>query len=397
MKSEFHKTVLKNGLTILFEKRNLPIVNILYSSRFGSAYESDKLKGVAHLIEHMVFKGTKNRNQKEIAKEIEGVGGVINAFTAQQQTTFWDQLPSKYYTKGFEIISDIMTSPLFDKKELEKEKKVVFEEQKRWRDLPEHYIFLKIRGLLYNNPFGSSPLGTSKTLTEMDSKTILDFHQNNLSRGILTVVGNANFEEIINNAEAKLKQTNVKISLPEIMRKNGSSIENREGLNQTHIALGMHMPSLSQKDRYAAEIISNILGGGMSSRLWQEIRERRSMAYSVNAAIEQEKDYGHMIIYAGIENSKLKDAKEIILKEIKKLQQLNRKDIEESKEQLIGNFLLHIESGVNVAQNLVLNEIAGDAEEFYNYDERISKVSLEDVKRISDIKDYSFAALVPMT
>jgi predicted Zn-dependent peptidase len=180
-----------------------------------------------------------------------------------------------------------------------------------------------------------------------------------------------------------------------INKTNRAIIEKRAGLDQIHLALAVHMPSLSDKRRYGAEIMSTILGGGMSSRLWQEVREKLGIAYSIHSLVEQEMSYGSLIIYAGINKDYQNKVREVILKEIKKLQDLKEKELEEAKEQLIGNFSLENENGINTAQHLALNEMAMEAEEFYRYPERISEVKLEDVKKLAKIKKYSFVALAP--
>lgn len=396
MNTEFYKTRLENGITVIFEKRQLPVTNILYSSRFGSAYEPAALKGIAHVIEHAVFKGTEKRSQKEIASTIEKVGGVLNAFTAQQQTTFLTKLPSKHADLGFEILSDMIVNPLFATKELNKEKNVIMEEQKKWHDIPENYLFIKIKEALYKNPFGLSVFGSEQTLRGINRESLVKFHKNNLSEGIVTVVGNGDFDEIVSQVKNKFTMKNkVKPDRLKILKTNKIITEKREGLDQIHLSIAMHMPSLSDKNRYAPEIISTILGGGMSSVLWQEIREKRGIAYTVHSYTEQEKSYGYLTIYAGVNKNSQKEAAKVIFKEINKLQHLNQRELDEAKEKLIGNFAISNENGMNVAQNLVLNEIASEAEEFYKYPGRISEVKLSDVRKLAKIKNYSLVALIP--
>lgn len=396
MDAEFYKTKLENGVTVLFEKRQLPITSIMYSSRFGSAYEQASLKGIAHVIEHMLFKGTRKRSQKDISGTIEKVGGIIDAFTAQQQITFWAKLPSKHADLGFEILSDILINPLFDAKELNKEKNVILEEQKKWHDIPENYLFIKIKEALYKKPFGLSPFGSEQTLKWINCESLLKIHKKNLSDGIVTVVGKGDFDEILFQIKDKfIMKKEVKQKMLEIPKTNKNIIEKRGGLDQIHLSIAMHMPSLCDRNRYAPEVISTILGGGMSSVLWQEIREKRGIAYTVHSTTEQERSYGYLAIYAGINKNSLKEAKEVILRETKKLQQLHQKELDEAKEQLIGNFSIMNENGANVAQELVLNEIAGEAEEFYRYPERISEVKLSDVRKLAKIRNYSLVALIP--
>ena len=172
-------------------------------------------------------------------------------------------------------------------------------------------------------------------------------------------------------------------------------IDFRGGLDQTHLALGIHAPSFSNKKKYASELFNAILGEGMSSRLFSEVREKRGLAYTIRSLIDCERNYGSRIIYAGIEKKNIKKVKEIILKEIKKMIKLNAKDLEEAKEQKIGNYELGLEVCDGVATNLALQEISTKAEDFYNYVNEILNVSLKDVREMAKIKNYSFAVLAP--
>jgi len=176
---------------------------------------------------------------------------------------------------------------------------------------------------------------------------------------------------------------------------NASLIEKRKGIDQAQLVFGYHMPSLLDKKRYAAEILDVILGKGMASRLFQEIREKRGLAYAVKGMLEQDKNYGYEMIYIGTVKEKINEIKELILKEIKKMQNLEKKDFEQAKEQLHGLNALATESSADVMRVLIQEENAGNAEEYYKYDERIEKVKLEDVRKLARLGGYSFVALVP--
>lgn len=154
------------------------------------------------------------------------------------------------------------------------------------------------------------------------------------------------------------------------------------------------MPTLADKHRYASEIFNNILGSGMSSVLFQEVREKRGLAYAISSELEQEKDYGYCVVYAGIEKKNVKEVEEIVLKEIKALKELKAKDLDQAKEQCIGNWELLLEDSGKVAASLVVQEIATRAEDFYNYPERISEVKLQDIRNLAEIKNYSLAVLI---
>lgn len=395
----FYKIRLENGPTILFEKRSLPITSIMVSTKVGAAYENEKNKGIAHFTEHMLFKGSKKRSQEEISSSIEKVGGILNGFTSEQITAFWCKIPSKHAVLGADVIFDMFVDPKFDKKEIEKEKGVIVSEINRAHDLPMNFLFDKVKELLYEKPFALPILGTKETITSFDRRSFIKWHDSfyNSENTIISVVGKANIEEIKEMAEKFLIYKNKKISQSNIspLNKNREFIEKRKDIDQAHLALAFNVPKLSEKERYASEIFNAILGQGMSSWLFQEVREKRGWAYSIKSFLEQEKDYGHCIVYAGIDKKNLKKVREIILKEIKKFQDLKAKDLEEAKEQCIGNWQLDMEDSERTAAAITIQEIATKAEDFYIYDEKISDVKLRDVKNVAKIKNYVVAAVVP--
>jgi len=394
---EFKRKKLKNGLTILFEKRKLPVVTSSVTCKFGSEFESLKLKGVAHFIEHLVFKGTKNRDVRQISQEIEKKGGIINAFTSEEFTSYWNKLPSKYLDVGIDIASDLALNPLLESEALERERKVILEEIKMYNDSPRDYVINKIKELLYKKPFGLFGAGTIETISKMRRKDVLKtfdsaYATNNM---ILTVIGKANFDDICEIAEKIFPSSKRKIIERKPIKINKQLIEKRKGVDQANVVLGYHAPSLCGKSRYAAELLNVILGRGMSSRLFQEVREKRGLAYAVKGALEQDKNYGYELIYVGTVKEKVKEVKELILKEIKKLRQLERRDFQEAQEQLIGLKKVESENVEQVMLDLISEENAGNVNEYYKYEEKIKGISLRDVRNLAKLKGYSFIALIP--
>ena len=393
MKQEFFRKKLKNGVTVLFEKRKQNVVSVSASVKEGSAFESEDKKGISHFIEHLMFKGTKTRNYKEIAKEIEKKGGVLNAYTGEDITCYWNKLPSKHLTTGLDIVSDLILNPKFDPAELEKERFVILEEIKMYHDTPSLYVQDKIKSLLFKKPFGLSGLGTPKNICKFSREDIARYFKKKYTSNkmILCVVGNADIEEIIRFGE-KFPKTKSKEERVRVKKINKQTIEKRKGLDQAHITLGFHF---NEKERYANEIFNTILAKGMASRLFEELREKRGLAYSVQGFLELGKGYGYQVIYAGTTKKNVRLCKEIILKEIKKLQKLEKRDFEECKEQLIGLRKVGSEESVNVMNALIQEEVCGNALEFYKYDEKIKKVKLKDVRKLSKIKGFSSFVLVP--
>jgi predicted Zn-dependent peptidase len=397
MKPDFYKIKLKSGATLLFEKRKLPVTTIIAATRAGAAYETEKDKGIAHFTEHMLFKGSTNRSQQEFSSTLEKVGAIINGFTAEQITAFYCKLPSKHNALGADCIFDFVKNPKFDENEIEKERKVIISEIDMHHDWPRSYVLRKIKEAMYEKPFSLPILGLKETVSSFNRNTFLRWHNfynpNNL---IFSIVGKGSIEEIQEIAKKYFSEEK-KSSLPEISLKkmNSEFIEERQGLDQTHFCLGFHVPSLSEKQRYTSEVFNAILGEGMSSVLHQEIREKRGLAYAIKSFLDQEKSFGYCVVYAGIEKKNLKKVKEIVPKEIKNITKINKKDLEEAKEQKIGNWQVELEDSEKVAASLIIQEIATKAEDFYNYDEKISEVKLQQVREMAKIGNYSTAILVP--
>ncbi|MBR9705082.1 insulinase family protein [Candidatus Pacearchaeota archaeon] len=393
---EFYRKKLDNGLTVIFEKRNIPVVAVSTSINFGALHETEDIKGISHFIEHLVFKGTKNRTVTQIPQEIEGKGGIINAFTAEEITSFWNKLPSKHFSLGADVSRDLAINPIFENKALERERKVILEEIKMYHDNPTSYIMEKIKEMLYKKPFSMSIAGTQKTVSGLSREKVIETYKQAYSTNnmIFTVVGKTDFETVLEEAN-KFPKINKTINSIPIIKKNGKSIEKRKGIDQAHEIIAIHTPLLTDKNRYAVEIFDSILGGGMSSRLFQEVREKKGLCYAIKSHLEQSKEYSYLMIYSGTTKDKIKVIKEIVLKEIKKLGELKQTDFNEAKERLIGLKQVNKEKCDSTMIELLTEEIGGNSNNYYNYEDEINKVKLDDVKNLSNIKGYSFAALVP--
>lgn len=397
MQTEFFKKKLKNGLTVLFEKRNLPVVAVSASVKLGGAYESEKNKGTSHFIEHLLFKGTKSRNQEEIAAEIEKKGGILNGFTIEDVTSYWCKLPSKHFETAIEIPSDLILNPKFDPVEFEKEKQVIIEEIKMYHDDPRRYAIEKAKELLYEKPFGMNIAGDANIIRALTREKVIDIFNSSYTSDsmILTAVGNADFEEICGLLEKKYPATKRGAADYLPVRKNAETSEKRKGIDQAHFVFGFHAPTMKQQEKYAYEVAGEYLFGGMSSRLFQEIREKRGLAYAVRGDYDCGRNYGYVMIYAGTMGDKIKLIRGIILDEIKKLKNLMQKDIEEVKEQLLGQRDISRENSVDVMNSLMFEEAVGEAENYYKYPEKISAVKLEDVRKIAQLNSYSTFSLIP--
>ncbi len=401
MNPNFKKKILDNGMTILFEKRDLPVVSVAFAVKNGGINESLEEKGISHFIEHMLYKGTETRNNKQIAEEIEKNGGELNGFTSEEITAYWCKMPSKNLNIALDVLSDVVKNPKFDETEFEKERQVIFEEIKMRRDTPQVYVFDEIQKYLYSGSLSVDLIGTYETMNsvtreQMKKKFKEIYVPENM---FLTVVGNADFDEIVKFAEENFSKLNGKILEQELGLKNEIKIEKRPGIDQANLIFAHHIPLADKDKNYTAKILNTILAGGMSSRLFSEIREKRNLAYAVKGDSDINKRFAYNFIYVGTTKDNVEKVKELILEEYQKVaNELEEKELQEAKRQLNGNFDISMEDSQDRMVDLLKTEICCNAEELYEFKEKINSVNLEDVKKMaSEIKEgsYSFFALIP--
>jgi predicted Zn-dependent peptidase len=395
----FIKRKLKNGITVLFEPRDLPMVSYSVSNPFGGAHETSEIKGVAHLFEHLLFTGTKTRTNEEILAQIEKLGGVLNAFTAQEVTCYFFKLPSEHIEVGMDLIHDILKDPIFEPVKMEREKKVVIEEIKIYHDDPERRVYELLEKALYESPFGEGVTGSIETVKALTREKIIEIFKENYApeNFIVTIVGKADIDKVCKKLESDFKPTKKKYNHIPIKTKNKDITESREDITQAKIVIGMHAP-LDKEKQYALEVLNTYLANGMSAKLCLEIREKRGLAYTVNGRIEREKNYAYYSIFAGTTKEALPEVKKLILQGFKDIDKMTDLDLKEAKQRLIGLRKISSEESLNVMQNLLFLEIAtGRAEDFYIYENKINKVKLDEVKKLAKelIKNYSTSIVQP--
>ena len=401
MKRNFKKKKLKNGLTILFEKRDVPVVSVVFAVRSGSNNEFIEEKGISHYIEHVLYKGTKNRSTRKIAEDIERNGGELNGFTGEEVTGYLCKMPSDNLGVALDVLSDLLKNPLFDEKELEKEKKVIFEEINMRKDNVHLYVLDEIPKHLYGGIMDLDVIGSKETLEKIGKKQLVKkfkqiYTPNNF---ILCVVGNADFKDIVKFAENNFGNAKGKIPKQKIKLKNQVKIEKRKGIDQANLVFAYHCPLPKDNKIYAAKILISMMAGGMSSRLFEEIREKRNLAYSIVGNLEAHKDFSFSWIHVGTMKENVEKVKKLILSEFEKVSsKLTEKEFNSIKTQLSGQYKISMEDSQTQMINLLSSEIQASAEDFYSFEENIKKVTLQDVKKLaSEVKEgnYSFFALVP--
>lgn len=396
---KFERRKLKNGMTVIMEKRELPVVALGIANRFGAAYEISKIKGVAHVIEHLLFTGTKSRTSKEISAEIEKKGGILNAFTSHEMTCYLFKLPSEHVFSGLEILTDMLNNPLFDKEKFEKEKRVILEEIKMCHDDPSRDIYDKMEQCLYDKPFGELVIGSAKTVSDLDRDEVAKIFEDNYNPKNYTVcvVGNVDLDKICAFLEKKFKGNKVVPKEIAIKKINKDIREERAGIDQAHFIMGFHAPLANEKEIYALKVLDSYLAYGLSSPLFMEIREKRGWAYSVRSSIESEKNYAYYTIYAGTLKDKVNEVKKLIIEELKRVESITEAQIIEAKETLRGLRKISREESMNVMNKLIFEEFATKAEDYYDFEKKVEEVKLSDVKRMAKklLEKYSTAMIVP--
>jgi predicted Zn-dependent peptidase len=400
MKIPFYRRVLKNGMTVILEKRNLPVVSIAFAVRNGGVNEKEEEKGISHFIEHLLYKGTKKRNSKQIADEIEKRGGELNGFTSEELTAYWCKMPSRHLKIALEVLGDMVKDPLFNEKEMEKERKVIFEEIKMYHDSPRAHSLDEIQKLLYDGTMQINLAGTIETMNSITRDKIIEkfkqvYTPNNI---ILCVVGDCEFEYLIKFVEKNFKNGGGNVPVEEFHTENESKIEERAGIDQANLIFAYHVPLANDKKSYAAMVLSALMADGLSSRLFNEIREKRNLAYTIKGEANINKTFAYNLIYVGTMKENVGKVKDLILKEFDKVaNSLGEAEVNQIKEQIIGNYQISMEDSQQQMINLLAYELHGDAKEFYNFEKDVSKVKLADVKKLAlDAKNnYSFFALIP--
>ena len=348
---KIHK--LENGLTIVGEEiPYLKSITLGVWVNAGSRIESEKLSGVSHFIEHMLFKGTKNRTSKEIASTIDNLGGQINAFTSKECTCYYVKLLDEHINIGLDILRDMFLNPLFDKEDIEKERQVILEELKMYEDSPEDLVYdLLMEGIYKTDALGMNIIGTKESLYNINKDTIKDYFNKYYvaSNSVISISGNFKFEEMVKLIENKFKDlpkgnVDIEITTPEF---NPCFIAKNKDTEQVNLAISLKaVPLEDREDAYALSIINNIFGGSISSRLFQNIRENKGLVYSIYSAPSLYRKSGELGIYASMSNENLKKVYNLVLEEIDNLRKnhLTDKEIKESKEQLKGSYILGLES-----------------------------------------------------
>ena len=355
----YQKTTLDNRLRLI--TANMPHTQSVCIGIFvgvGSRYETDAEAGVSHFIEHLCFKGTQKRpTAREISEAIEGVGGILNGGTDKELTVYWCKVAQSHFPLALEVLTDMLLHSQFNPTEIEKERRVIIEEIKMGKDSPSQWVNVLIDDLLWpNHPLGRDVAGSKESVSAITGDRMLGYLHNQYLPGnsVVAVAGNIQHDEVLDAVSQALgdwtsqpERPGYLAYKPELAQR--LQVETRD-IEQAHLCLALPGLSLLHPRRFAADLFNIILGGGMSSRLFTEIRDKLGLAYSIHSYTEHLLDSGSVIVYAGMEPQNLPTVIKTILEQLSQIKEIvPDPELSKAKEQLKGRLLLRMEDSRNVA------------------------------------------------
>ena len=386
------KSVLENGVRLVSE--SLPgaySVTLGFWLEVGSRDEEPALGGVSHFIEHMAFKGTNRRGPLDIAREIDRLGGLANAFTSKENTCFHARALSEHMPGLGDLLLDLVLSPIYQPEELERERQVILQEICAVEDTPDDLVHVLFgQNFWPNHPLGRPVLGTSESVSSLNRQVILDYlHSAYRPEGmVVAAVGNLEHEQFVDMMSGpltKLRSGGSANGRKPPRSSSGIHIKPRD-LEQVHVAMGATAPSATHPARYATALLNLILGGNMSSRLFQEIREKRGLAYSIYSYYNTYSDSGMLGVYMGVAADRATEAMKVVRQEMAKLaaEGVSEDELSDARDNLKGSILLASENPESRMSRLARNELHfGRVISLDEIITQIDSITIEDIARMS--------------
>jgi len=390
-----HKETLENGVRVLLVPMPyLNSVTVMIGVGAGSRFEEARVQGIAHFTEHMIFKGTKRRpSPMAVSSELESLGAVFNAFTSQEITNYFVKAAAQNLSRALDILADVVFKPLLKGTEIEKERKVILEEQNMVRDDPKDWILRLFEQVCFGDqPLGRDTLGTKETVLNIKRQDFLNyigewyrtrnitlaiagkFDRSQAIGEVLSFLGDLPDRKVGSPIVARVSST-----LPQIL------VEERK-IDQTHFVLGTWAYNRSHPKREALEVLTTILGGGTSARLWQEIREKRGLAYDVRSTWWDYSDVGLFLVHAGVNSSHLGGSIKVVLDVLGKVREklVSAEELKRAKEMIGGRILLGIEPTDGACEYYLEQEVLeGKIETPEEKIRKINAVTAEDVQKVA--------------
>jgi predicted Zn-dependent peptidase len=390
------REVLPNGLTVITEQmEHIRSISIGIWVKAGSRDEDPQWNGISHFIEHMVFKGTKNRSAEQIARQVDSIGGNMDAFTAKECICFNVKVLDEHLPVALDVLSDLVLNPVFDVQDIGRERGVILEEIKMEEDNPDYLVHeIFTQNFWKDHPLGKPILGTRDTVRRFEQAVVLGSYSQSFAPGnlIVSAAGHLDHEKFVELAgkhfsHMKPFKNGFHSQPPKVVPR--IIMRNKKSLEQVQICIGVASHPIAHEKRYASYVLNTVLGGGMSSRLFQNIRERQGLAYAIYSDLNPYRDTGCLCVYAGTSRESSEQVVRSVVSEFRKLktEPVPEEELRRAKDQLKGSLMLSLESSTARMSNLARQEMYFDR--FYGLDELIEKigsVTTEDLQQMAN--DY---------
>ncbi len=387
------REVLPNGLTILTEEMaHVRSVSVGIWIKSGSRNEHTEQNGISHFVEHMVFKGTKNRSALQIARDVDSIGGNMDAFTSKETICFNIKCLDSNLPVAVEVLSDLVLNPLFNEADIKKERGVILEEIKMDEDNPDYLVHeIFTQNFWKGHPLGLPICGTKDTVKKFNQEKLFDYYRQRFYPGnvVIAAAGRLSHEDFVALVRSKFETLEPKSNgfhpdPPTSYSK--ITLRNKKALEQVQICMGVPSPAIADEDRYTGYVMNTLLGGGMSSRLFQRIREEQGLCYAIFSDMNPYRDTGMLGVYAGTSKDTAVKVVKSVVDEFKRLQDdpVPEDELRRAKDQLKGSLMLSLESTMSRMSNLARQEMYFDR--FHTMDEtidRVEDVTAEDLFRLS--------------
>src|ERR1700688_4714292 len=391
------RAVLPNGLTVITEEmQHIRSVSIGIWMKTGSRDEDLSWNGISHFIEHMVFKGTQHRSAEEIARQVDSIGGNMDAFTAKECISFSIKVLNEHVPIALDVLSDLVLNPVFDAQDISRERGVILEEIKMDEDNPDYLVHeIFTQNFWKDHPLGKRILGTKDTVKKFERDPVRDFYKQRFAPGnvIICAAGHLKHEQFVDLVvkhfeHMKPMKNGFHSPAPKIVPR--ITMRNKKSLEQVQICVGVPSHPIAHENRHASYILNTLLGGGMSSRLFQNIRERQGLAYAIYSDLSPYRDTGCLSVYAGTSRESASKVVQSVVSEFRKLkaEPVPEEELRRSKDQLKGSLMLSLESSTARMSNLARQEMYFD--HFYDLDELIEKIEAVTTEDITDLANEFF-------
>jgi predicted Zn-dependent peptidase len=395
MSRQYKKATIDNGLRIIAHQMpdRLSLALGIWIN-VGGRFESDKFKGISHFLEHLIFKGTKKYSCRKLKESIEGVGGALNGFTTEELTCYLVKIPARHLELALDVLSDMVMHPSLPAQEVERERTVILEEIKMYKDQPASYVYELLDELLWpNQPLGAPIIGTVESVRRIKREELNLFKQRFYTPEniVVSAAGLLEFDKFTKSVRrffSQQKKQNINAFSKVKEEQNSPQLKVfHKDTEQTHMAMGFHAFKRDHPLRHALGLLHVILGANMSSRLFNELREKRGLAYEIGTLVKRYHDTGVFMVHAGIDNRKVPEALKLILKELQKCkrQPLKTGEFRRAKEFYIGQLMLALEDTLD--HMLWIGETTATLNKTYSFEDIIKEVAIikrEDVREVAE-------------